>query len=108
MSVSCNSAYPSFSVYLIHYVAIYGSRTVKVLIVFPLTQCKMVLKNKVISLPTYPIFFLLVAGNETIIIFWAQFESSGKSCLFLLQGVGPQEYTLIKLEVLEPYPPKFR
>ena len=31
-------------------------------------------------------------------------------CIFplILQGVGPQEYTLIKLKVNEPYPPKLR
>ena len=30
------------------------------------------------------------------------------TCVVIFQGVGPQEYTLIKMKALQPYPPKLK
>ena len=59
---------PIFCAYPKHFMAILALTLLKSRL-FPNSQCKIVLKNFIFSLPTYPIIFLLVARNKTF-LYW--------------------------------------
>ena len=53
------------------------------------------------------LYILTFFQSHLVKVYWSRLKDY---CIFtlILQGVGPQEYTLIKLKVNEPYPPKLR